>query len=104
MSFGDPHTLLVHFLYAMLGLGGYFLTMGSICLFLAFGEESDELRFRLKHRAQRFVRANNQGLEVDHEQIRVCRASGSNHSASTNQVTSLDCSDTVANTILSFHE
>jgi hypothetical protein len=104
MRFGDPHTLLLHFLYAMLGLGAYFLTMRSMCLFLAFGEESDEFRSRSKYRAQRFARAENQDLEVDHEEISVCRAGGSKLSASTNQATSLDCSDAVANTILFLHE
>jgi hypothetical protein len=104
MRSSDPHTLLLHCLYAMLGLGGYFLIMRSICLFLAFGEESDKFRSRPKYRTQGFARAKNQGLEVDHEQISVSRAGESKLPASTNQVTSFDCSDTVANTILSLHE
>jgi hypothetical protein len=47
MRFFGPHTLLLHFIYPMLGLGGYVLIVFSICVFLAFGEESDGMRAKL---------------------------------------------------------
>jgi hypothetical protein len=52
MRFGDPHTLLLYFVYAMLGLSGYFLIMCSLCMFLAFGEASDKIRPQSEHRTR----------------------------------------------------
>jgi hypothetical protein len=44
MGLPDFHRLLSYFIYPMLGFGCYFLIMLSICVFLAFGEESDTMR------------------------------------------------------------
>jgi hypothetical protein len=44
MGLPDFHRLLSYFIYPMLGFGCYFLVMLSICIFLAFGEDSDTIR------------------------------------------------------------
>jgi hypothetical protein len=46
MKVFDSHTSLLYLVYPMLALGIYFLIISSICMFLAFGEESDEIRAR----------------------------------------------------------
>jgi hypothetical protein len=43
MKFFDSHTLLLYLVYPMLALGIYFLIISSICMFLAFKEESDKI-------------------------------------------------------------
>jgi hypothetical protein len=50
MRFGDPHTLLLLFVYAVLGLSGYFLIICFFCMFLAFGEASDRIRPKSPHK------------------------------------------------------
>jgi hypothetical protein len=44
MRFFGPHAVLLHFVNPMLALGSYLLIIRSICMFLAFGEESDKIR------------------------------------------------------------
>jgi hypothetical protein len=44
MGFFNPHTIVVYLIYPMLALASYFLIICSICIFLAFGEESDQIR------------------------------------------------------------
>ena len=44
MKFFDSHILLLYLVYPMLALGIYLLIISSICMFLAFGEESDRIR------------------------------------------------------------
>jgi hypothetical protein len=52
MRFFDPHTLLLYFIYPILGFGGYLLVMYSFCVFVAFGEESDGMRAQLLEKSQ----------------------------------------------------
>jgi hypothetical protein len=40
----DSHTVLIYFVYPMLALGSYVFFIWAGCIFLAFGEESDEIR------------------------------------------------------------
>jgi hypothetical protein len=47
MRFFDSHTILLYLVYPIVALGVYFLIISSICIFLAFGEESDKIRARL---------------------------------------------------------
>jgi hypothetical protein len=44
MRFFDSHTILLYLVYPVLALGIYVLAISSICIFLAFGEESDKIR------------------------------------------------------------
>ena len=48
MRFFEPHILLSFVEYVVLGLGVYFLFIGFLCRFLAFGERSDEIRSQLR--------------------------------------------------------
>jgi hypothetical protein len=69
MRFGDPHTLMLYFVYAMLGLSGYFLIIYFFCMFLAFGEASDNIRPRSAHRTRQIAKVENQYPEADHQQV-----------------------------------
>jgi hypothetical protein len=52
MRFADSHSILLYLVYPMLALGIYFLIISSICIFLAFGEESDKIRAQLADGSQ----------------------------------------------------
>jgi hypothetical protein len=53
MDFFDPHTVSTYFVYSMLAFGAYFLIIYSLCIFLAFGEESDKIRAQSADGSQR---------------------------------------------------
>jgi hypothetical protein len=86
MRFSDPHTLLQYFIYVVLGMGGYFLIICSLCRFLAFGEASDGIRSRSVRGVRLITKGEDQHPETHPDQGMGFRESADSHpSAATNK-------------------
>jgi hypothetical protein len=68
MRFFDSHTILLYLVYhPMLALGIYFLIISSICMFLAFGEESDKFEHNWQMDLNPFVSVGNATPSISRE-------------------------------------